>query len=62
MKGHKDTFIEAGEGILGTFSAVSPFLRIDYILFPEEWLAASHYVAKIGYSDHYPVETQLIIR
>lgn len=62
MKGHKDTFVEAGEGVLGTFSAMSPFLRIDYILFPEEWAAASHHVAKVGYSDHYPVETQLIIR
>ena len=52
----KDSFVEAGHGTGATFSRFSPFLRIDYILFPESYNALSHKVIKKNYSDHYPIE------
>ncbi len=54
----KDTFIEAGSGSGATFSRLRPFLRIDYILFPEAYEALNHKVLySKKYSDHYPVES-----
>lgn len=52
----KDSFVEAGHGTGATFTRFSPFLRIDYILFPETYNALSHKVIKKNYSDHYPIE------
>lgn len=52
----KDSFEEAGIGTGYTFSKMRPFLRIDYILFPERFNAVGHTVLHRDYSDHYPVE------
>lgn len=52
----KDSFEEAGSGSGATFSRLRPFLRIDYILFPESYKALYHNVVDKGFSDHYPVE------
>ena len=49
-------FEEAGIGTGYTFSKMRPFLRIDYILFPERFNAVGHTVLHRDYSDHYPVE------
>lgn len=54
-KGRKDSFVEAGKGLGGTFSGLWPLIRIDYVLFPESWTACSHKVGRLKYSDHYPV-------
>ena len=56
-RGRKDSFEEAGSGSGATFSRLRPFLRIDYVLFPDRYDAVSHNVEHKKYSDHYPVET-----
>lgn len=55
-RGRKDSFEEAGIGTGFTFSKLWPFLRIDYILFPERSNAVEHRVIHKDFSDHYPVE------
>lgn len=55
----KDTFLEAGNGFSSTYSFLWPLLRIDYILVPESYDVASHTTPKLGYSDHYPVITEI---
>jgi len=54
-QGRKDSFVEVGEKVGATYSALWPMLRIDYILYPEELTALWHEVRKVRYSDHYPV-------
>ena len=61
MKGRKDSFVEAGDGFGATYDYMWPALRIDYALFPEEYNVFSHYICKVGYSDHYPVITHFLI-
>lgn len=58
-QGHKDSFMEAGKGMGGTYSLLWPFIRIDYVLFPDFMKAVSHKVKRIGWSDHYPIITEL---
>lgn len=55
----KDTFLEAGKGFSSTYSFLWPLLRIDYILIPENYNVQSHTTPRIGYSDHYPVITEI---
>ena len=57
----KDSFEEAGHGSGATFAKLSPFLRIDYILFPEMYRAVSHKVIHKGFSDHYSIEVVIYI-
>ncbi len=58
-KGKKDAFVEAGKGFGGTFTQLWPFIRIDYILYPESFGAASYSLKKVKLSDHYPVEAEI---
>lgn len=58
-RGRKDTFVEAGHGFGATFAPLWPVLRIDYILFPERCKAIWHDIPRVGYSDHYPVLTEI---
>ena len=60
-RGNKDSFVEAGRGFGGTYSVLRPFIRIDYVLFPECFDAVSHKVPRKRWSDHYPVVTELKI-
>ena len=60
-KGRKDSFIEAGSGFAGTYMPIWPLLRIDYILFPQEYEGISHKTDMVGYSDHYPVTAEFIL-
>lgn len=55
LRGRKDSFVRAGQGFGATYSALWPFLRIDYILYPKELNAVSYMVEDVKYSDHYPV-------
>ena len=53
--GRKDSFVAAGQRLSATYTKFGPFLRIDYILYPRDLEAVSYAVAKVRYSDHYPV-------
>ena len=58
-RGRKDSFVEAGKGFGATYSLLRPFLRIDYILYPESMAAVSHEVVRRPFSDHYPIISTL---
>lgn len=60
-RGRKDAFVEAGRGFGATYSFLWPMLRIDYVLYPERYEAVSHEIPRVGYSDHYPVITEIKI-
>ena len=60
-QGKKDSFVEAGKGMGGTYSLLRPFVRIDYVLFPQKYDALAHKVFRLRWSDHYPIETELKI-
>lgn len=60
-QGNKDSFIEAGKGMGGTYSGLWPFIRIDYVLLPEKCDALYHKVERKRFSDHYPIVTRLKI-
>lgn len=55
----KDTFLEAGRGFSSTYSFLWPLLRIDYILVPDSYKVINHTTPRNGYSDHYPVITEI---
>ena len=59
MKGRKDTFVESGKGFGATYSALWPFIRIDYILYPSHFKAVSNSIPRLKYSDHYPVIAEI---
>ncbi|MBR1927304.1 MAG: endonuclease/exonuclease/phosphatase family protein [Bacteroidales bacterium] len=59
MKGRKDSFVEAGKGFGATYSALWPFIRIDYILYPSHFKAVSNRIPRLRYSDHYPVVAEI---
>ena len=59
MRDRQDTFVEAGDGFGATYSRLWPMLRIDYVLFPEQFNAVSHDIPRVPYSDHYPVITEI---
>ena len=58
-KTKKDSFVESGTGFSSTYSLLWPMIRIDYILLPQEFASARHETARIPWSDHYPVMTQI---
>ncbi|MDO4736699.1 MAG: endonuclease/exonuclease/phosphatase, partial [Bacteroidia bacterium] len=60
-KGRKDSFMEAGKGLGATYAPLWPLLRIDYILYPDEYECYEHTTHKIGLSDHYPISATIII-
>ena len=60
-RGRKDSFIEAGKGLGGTYLGLWPFIRIDYVLYPESCEALYHKVERKKFSDHYPIITRLKI-
>ena len=60
-RGKKDSFIEAGKGMGGTYLGLWPFIRIDYVLYPENCEALYHKVVRKKFSDHFPIITRLKI-
>lgn len=58
-KGRRDSFVEAGKGFGATYSALWPLIRIDYILYPKDFVAVSHQTPRLPYSDHFPVVTEI---
>lgn len=61
IRERKDAFVEAGEGFAATYALLWPLLRLDYILCPEECSVVRHEIHDIGYSDHYPVVSDVIL-
>jgi endonuclease/exonuclease/phosphatase family metal-dependent hydrolase len=61
VSGRKDSFREAGSGFGATFIPVWPLLRIDYILYPQEFGDINHKTHNLKLSDHYPISTEIII-
>lgn len=59
IRGHRDTFCEAGKGFGATYSVLWPVLRIDYVFIPKEFRALTHASPRIGLSDHYPVISEI---
>ena len=55
LRGHKDGFVQAGKGFGATYRSLWPLLRIDYILHPSELQVVDYSIARVKYSDHYPV-------
>lgn len=55
----KDSFVESGTGFSGTYSALWPMIRVDYILLPQEFASARHETPRVPWSDHYPVTTHI---
>ncbi len=55
----KDAFVEAGSGFGATHSLLWPMLRIDYVLYPENYRAVSHEIPRVPFSDHYPVVAEI---
>ncbi len=59
-RGRRDSFVDAGRGLGSTYNGPLPFLRIDYVLYPDHYRATGHKVnKKIRFSDHFPVETEI---
>lgn len=55
----KDSYVEAGSGMGGSYVMLWPLLRIDYILLPQDYTAADHQTLRVRWSDHYPVMTNI---
>ena len=61
MRDRQDTFVQAGDGFGATYARLWPLLRIDYILCPKSMTVLSHETPHVGFSDHYPVITQIAL-
>jgi endonuclease/exonuclease/phosphatase family metal-dependent hydrolase len=60
IKGNRqDVFVKKGNGIGRTFTAVSPTLRIDYILADKAFDVLQYNRFLVPWSDHYPVVADL---
>ena len=60
QRGLNDSFRNAGKGFGATFRYLWPTIRIDYILYSDAFSIKSHTTAKVPFSDHYPIITELI--
>ena len=50
-----DAFIGSGIGMGTTFRGNFPYVRIDYMLYSNDFKAYRYQTGKINWSDHYPV-------
>ena len=55
LHGRKDSFVRGGHAFGSTYSVLWPWLRIDYILYPQDLAVVSYEVERVRYSDHYPI-------
>ena len=60
IKKNNDAFIESGNGIGGTFFNI-PMLRIDYILYDENFFSKNFKTYQNNFSDHKAISTEIII-
>ena len=60
IKGNRqDVFVRKGNGIGRSFTAISPTLRIDYILADKKFDVLQYNRSLVPWSDHYPVVADL---
>jgi len=55
----KDAFVSAGFGVGGTLNWNLPSIRLDYILYPQQWKAKQYSSVKQDLSDHFPISAQI---
>ena len=58
-EGFTDSFESGGWGLGSTYAGKIPGLKIDYVLYPEEFSILKSEVVKVDFSDHYPVVARL---
>lgn len=61
-KNFTDAFTKRGNGMGTSFNGSIPSLRIDYLFVSNHFDVLDFKTRKEEYSDHYPIETQLILR
>lgn len=54
-----DAFEESGSGLGKTYNGLIPALRIDYILYSEEFYSTNYHRISESITDHYPVSAYL---
>jgi endonuclease/exonuclease/phosphatase family metal-dependent hydrolase len=57
----EDAFVKSGTWTGTTFRGNFPYIRIDYVFYSQAFRAFRYQTAKVNYSDHYPVITDLTI-
>lgn len=57
----KDAFLEAGRGVGGTLHWNLPSMRLDYILFSNNWECTYYASERLPISDHYPISAKIKI-
>lgn len=55
-----DAFTESGNGFGKTYNWISPFLRIDYIFYSEQFSSSDYQTLHDTLSDHFPIECNLM--
>lgn len=53
--GMKDVFVESGSGFGTTYRGIFPYMRIDYVLYDDNFQVHDLRIDKLDWSDHYPV-------
>lgn len=58
----QDSFRKTGNGLGTTFAGNIPLLRIDYLMFSDQFEIVDHHVVKPTMSDHYPILSSVILK
>jgi endonuclease/exonuclease/phosphatase family metal-dependent hydrolase len=56
----RDAFIDSGSGFSNTYRGSFPSFRIDFIFYSAEFKASGYQCDQVSYSDHYPINCQLM--
>lgn len=62
VRGHLDSFREAGRGLGASFPSRLPVIRLDYILPPDDMTVCSYSCPAVDYSDHRPVISEITFK
>ncbi len=62
VKEYTDAFYKRGNGMGTSFNGAIPSLRIDYIFVSDDFKVLTFDTQKEDYSDHYPIQTQLLVK
>jgi endonuclease/exonuclease/phosphatase family metal-dependent hydrolase len=57
----EDAFVESGSWTGTTFRGNFPYVRIDYVFYGPHFRAYRYQTAKVNFSDHYPIITDLTL-
>ncbi len=56
----RDGFMDAGRGVMSTYSSIIPSFRIDYVFYDARFRANAYYCPNVRYSDHFPLVCRLV--